>query len=60
MSHRLDNVVVELKHLLLSEGGQDLVEYALLVLLLSVGTLAAIPPLAAALAPMLSATEAAL
>jgi hypothetical protein len=46
--------------LLFIDAGQDLVEYAFLIMILALGTIASIPPLASALAPMIDAVSAAL
>jgi Flp pilus assembly pilin Flp len=40
------------RDLLKRDAGQDLVEYAFILLLVALGTIAAIPPMAAALAPV--------
>ena len=40
------------RDLLKHDAGQDLVEYAFILLLLVLGTIAAVPPLAADLAPL--------
>jgi hypothetical protein len=44
--------------LVVSEEGQDLVEYSLLVLLICLCSLVAVPPLASTLAPLLTSVTA--
>jgi Flp pilus assembly pilin Flp len=52
MVDRLGNVRAKFKDLLTGDAGQDLVEYAFIILLVAMGSIATLPPLAAALAPM--------
>jgi Flp pilus assembly pilin Flp len=52
MVGRLGNLRAKFKDLLTGDAGQDLVEYAFILLLVALGSIATIPPLAAALAPL--------
>lgn len=56
----LGNLSVALIDLLLRDAGQDLVEFSLILLLVAVGSVASIPPLADALQPMIGKVTAAL
>lgn len=52
MVDRLGNVCARFNDLPTGDAGQDLVEYAFIILLVALGSIATIPPLAAALAPL--------
>ena len=52
MVRRLEYVCARFKGLLTGDAGQDLVEYAFIILLVALGSIATIPPLAAALEPL--------
>lgn len=56
----LRNVCAWFKDLLSRDAGQELVEYGLLVVLLALGSLATIPPLATVLSTLLNAVTTAL
>lgn len=56
----LRKVDVRFNNFICIEEGQDLVEYAFLIMILALGTIVSVPPLAAALAPMLEAVKVAL
>jgi pilus assembly protein Flp/PilA len=60
MIDRLGNVWAKFEDLLTEDAGQDLVEYAFIILLVALGSIAALPPLAAALAPLYNAVTTAL
>ena len=53
-------VCAKLRDLLTSDAGQDLVEYAFIILLIAMATIAALPPLAAALEPLFASVPDAL
>jgi len=56
----LGSVCAKFKDLLTGDAGQDLVEYAFILLLVALGTIAAVPPLAAELEPMYTSVAGAL
>jgi Flp pilus assembly pilin Flp len=60
MNVLLQIVCVGLKDLVRRDSGQDLVEYAIIILLLAVGTVSSIPPVAAALEPLFTSVITAL
>lgn len=57
MSYLLRKVCAKCKVLLTHDAGQDLVEYALLALLLCLGALTSIPPLATVLATLFNSVS---